>query len=258
MRQPSLARMIRIATEGAVWRLLLDRPEQRNALSDAMIDALATQISAAERDPDCRCVVIASAGDHFCAGRELATGRARDLPATLAYDDAYAVIFERLRALTKPSVAVVRGYAVAGGFTLAMACDFVLAEAGAKFGAVEMKNGFPASINTAVLAHLLGPRRALELLLLGDIVTANDLYEMGLINRIATGAAKLATLEADFTAKLVALDPIAVRLTKETHRAAGNMPLADALTLGKHLNALLLASGRIDEASAAYARRRGR
>lgn len=250
--------MIRIQNEGAVRRLLLDRPDQRNALSAEMIAALAEELATADRDADCRCVVIAAAGEHFCAGRELAAGRARDLASTLAYDDAYAAIFERLRTLSKPSVAVVRGYAVAGGFTLAMACDFVLAETASKFGAVEMKNAFPAAINTAVLSHLLGARRALELLLLGEIIGAGELFEMGLINRLAADSAALAALEAEFTSKLVALDPIAVRLTKETHRAASNMPLADALTLGKQLNALLLASGRIDEASAAFAKRRAR
>lgn len=135
--------MIRIEKQGAVRQLILDLPQQRNALNVAMIEALAAALAAADAAPECRCVVVKGAGEHFCSGRELAPGRARDLVATLAYDDAYAAIFERLRTLTKPSVAVVRGYAVAGGFTLAMACDFVLAEAAAKFGAVEMRNGFP-------------------------------------------------------------------------------------------------------------------
>jgi enoyl-CoA hydratase/carnithine racemase len=79
---------------------------------------------------------------------------------------------------------------------------------------------------------------------------------MGLINRMAAGANALAAVEAELIAKITALDPAAVRLTKETHRASANMPLADALTMGKQLNALLMASGRIDEASTAFAARR--
>ncbi len=248
--------MIRIETEGAVRQLILDRPQQRNALTVGMIEALAAALTAADAAPGCRCIVIRGAGEHFCSGRDLEPGRARDLVATLAYDNAYAAIFERLRTLSKPSVAVVRGYAVAGGFTLAMACDFVLAEAAARFGAVEMKHGFPAAMNTAVLSHLVGARLALELLLLGEIVPPATLHAMGLVSRIAANADELAATEAEFTAKLTALDPTSVRLTKETHRAAANMPLADALILGKQLNALLLASGRIDEASAAFAARR--
>jgi enoyl-CoA hydratase/carnithine racemase len=248
--------VIRVQQQGAICEIILDRPQQRNALTVEMIVSLAAAVAAADAAADCRCVVIKSSGEHFCAGRELAPDRARDLDSVLAYDDAYAAIFERLRVLNKPSVAVVRGYAVAGGFTLGMGCDFVLADESAKFGAVEMNNRFPAAINTALLSHLLGPRRALEILLLGEMTGARALHEMGLINRLAADAPALAALEATFAAQLAALDPAAVRLTKETHRAACNMPLADALAVGKQLNALLLASGRIDEASRAFAARR--
>ena len=248
--------MIRIERQGAVCEIVLDRPQQRNALSAEMIGSLAAAIAAADVAADCRCVVIKSSSEHFCAGRELAPDRERDLNSVLAYDDAYAAIFERLRVLNKPSLAVVRGYAVAGGFTLAMGCDFVIADESAKFGAVEMNNRFPAAINTALLSHLLGPRRALEILLLGEMTGARAMHDMGLVNRVAADAPALAQVESALLAQLTALDPAAVRLTKETHRAACNMPLADALVAGKQLNALLLASGRIDEASRAFAARR--
>ena len=248
--------MISTRQQGAVYEIILDRAPQRNALTVEMIGALAAAVAAADGAADCRCVVIKSSSAHFCAGRELAADRARDLDSVLAYDDAYAAVFERLRVLSKPSLAVVRGYAVAGGFTLAMGCDFVIADESAKFGAVEMNHRFPAAINTALLSHLLGPRRALEILLLGEITGARAMHEMGLINRLTTDAPALAALEAALSAQLAALDPAAVRLTKEMHRAACNMPLADALTMGKQLNALLLAAGRIDEASRAFAARR--
>ena len=248
--------MIRVQQQGAVCEIVLDRPQQRNALSAEMIGSLAAAVAAADAAADCRCVVIKSSSEHFCAGRELAPDRERDLNSVLAYDDAYAAIFERLRVLNKPSLAVVRGFAVAGGFTLAMGCDFVIADESAKFGAVEMNNRFPAAINTALLSHLLGPRRALEILLLGEMTGARAMHDMGLVNRVAADAPALAQVESALLAQLTALDPAAVRLTKETHRAACNMPLADALVAGKQLNALLLASGRIDEASRAFAARR--
>lgn len=248
--------MINTRQQGAVYEIILDRAPQRNALTVEMIGALAAAVAAADVAADCRCVVIKSSSAHFCAGRELAADRARDLDSVLAYDDAYAAVFERLRVLSKPSLAVVRGYAVAGGFTLAMGCDLVIADESAKFAAVEMNHRFPAAINTALLSHLLGPRRALEILLLGEITGARAMHDMGLINRLTADAPALAALEAALSAQLAALDPAAVRLTKEMHRAACNMPLADALTMGKQLNALLLASGRIDEASRAFAARR--
>jgi enoyl-CoA hydratase/carnithine racemase len=248
--------VIRIEEHGSVREIILDRARQRNALNVEMIEALVAAVAAADTAADCRCVVIKSSNEHFCAGRELAPDRARDLDAVLAYDDAYAAIFERLRVLSKPSVAVVRGYAVAGGFTLAMGCDFVIADESAKFGAVEINNRFPAALNTALLSHLVGPRRALEFLLLGEMTGARALHAMGLVNRVAADAPALAAIETTLVAQLTALDPAAVRLTKETHRAACSMPLADALTMAKQLNALLLASGRIDEAGRAFAARR--
>lgn len=251
--------MIRSESEGHVVRLVIDRPQRRNALSFEMIRALATALAAVDADASCQCVVIEGAGDNFCSGRELAPGDGnRSLEQVLAYDDAYGEIFQRLNALTKPSLAVVRGYAVAGGFTLAMACDFVIADESARFGALEMKNGFPAAINTAVLSRGLGRRRALELLLFGNTVSATELFGLGLVNRLASDADELRQIAADWTARLGALDATAVRLTKETYRAVAGLPLADALTVGKQLNALLLASGRIDEAAAAFAERRNR
>ena len=171
----------------------------------------------------------------------------KGLEETLAFDDLYTGMFENLRRMSKPSVAVVRGYAVAGGFTLAMGCDFVLATRDATFGALEMRGGFPAAVNTALLSHLTGPRLALEFLLSARTVSAARLFEAGLINKLASDAEELEKMEKDFVAGLLELDPIAVKLTKETHRAASAMPLGEALLAAKQLNALLAASGQIDK-----------
>ena len=251
--------MIRREQSGAVVRLVLDRVERRNALSWEMITDLREAVVAAEGDAGCRCLVISGAGDAFCAGRDLAeTEGDSGLGAVLARDQVWTDIFHHLHRLSIPSVAVVRGYAVAGGFTLAMACDFVLAERGAQFGATEMQNAFPAAINAPALSRLIGPRLALEMLTLGDLISAERLYEVGLINRLADDPAGLVDVEADFVARLVALDPDAVRLTKELNRAALKMPHDDALQMGNHTNALIAASGRLDEAAQAFAARKKR
>lgn len=249
--------MLRAEREGAVTTLWIDRPNRRNALNAEVIAALPGAIAAAGADEACRCVVLRGAGDHFCAGRELADGEAvgRSLNAVFAYDDAYTRIFEELNRLAKPSVAVVRGYAVAGGFTLAMGCDFVLADETARFGALEMRNGFPAAINSVLLARLAAPRHALELLLSAGTVTARRLEAMGLVNQVAADRDALEALAGSFTRDLAELDPLAVRLTKEAHRAARSLPPGEALATGRNLNALLMASGRIAEGARAFAER---
>lgn len=237
--------MIRSEHREGVTTVVLERPERRNALTREMNAALAAAVTAAGDDPACRCLVIKGAGEHFCAGRDLEQAAAPEsLEDTLADSAGYTAIYERLYRLSKPSVAVVRGYAVAGGFTLAMGCDFVLADETARFGALEMRGGFPAAVNTALLTRLAGPRRALELLLSTDLFPPAALLEMGLINRLLPDASSLADAEAAMTSALAALDPLAVELTKDMHRAASSMPPGDALTMATQLNALLVAGGR--------------
>lgn len=246
--------MIRVLRDGYTTSIQIDRPERRNALNWDMIGELGDAIAGADADPECRCLVVKGASDQFCAGRDLdAAGAAGALVPALEADAAWTRIFHLLHRAATPTVAVVRGYAVAGGFTLAMACDFVLAERTARFGAMEMQNGFPAAINTPVLSKLVGPRFALELLVFGDLVDAERLYAMGLINRLAADAEELAEIEAEFVGRLLERDPHAIALTKESHRASVNMPLDDALVMGKQLNALIAASGRLEEAARSFA-----
>lgn len=248
------ATILSVLADG-VMRVTINRPERRNALDTASFTALGECLAAAEADPQCRVVRLEGTGGHFCAGRDLGADGAGDLASVLAWDEAWTRIFRLLRRSSKPSVAVVEGYAVAGGFTLAMACDFVLAEAGAKFGALEMRNGFPAAVNTPVLSKLVGPRLALEFLLFGELIEARRLHEALLINRMIHGADALAEAADDFCARLAALDADAVAMTKDLHKAALNTPLDDALTMGKHANALIKASGRLDEAAARHTAR---
>ncbi len=245
--------MVQIGKQDGATTLILNRPAQRNALDAGVVEGLIKAIEDAEADAATRCLVIRGAGGNFCAGRDLTQSPDRGLASALAADETWTKVNRLLHRMSKPTVAVVEGYAVAGGFTLAMICDFVLAEESAQFGALEMRRGFPAAINTPVLSQLIGPRLALEFLLFGDLVPARRLYEVGLINRLVEGAEALNQVAQQFVGGLVALDPDAVRMTKESHRAARNMPLIDALEMGKLGNALIAASGRMDEAMQGYA-----
>ena len=245
--------MMQIEKLDGATTLTLNRPKQRNALDAAIIDGLTQTIEEAEADAETRCLVIRGAGGNFCAGRDLTRPPDRDLASALAADETWTKVNRLLHTMSKPTVAVVEGYAVAGGFTLAMICDFVLAEEEAKFGALEMRRGFPAAINTPVLTNLVGPRLALEFLMFGDLISARRLYEVGLINRLVDGTEALNQLAQQFVRNLVALDRDAVRMTKEALRAARNMPLLDALEMGKLGNALIAASGRMEEAMQDYA-----
>ena len=241
--------MIATIREGAVVTLLIDRPERKNALDHSGVKALAEAFASAEADRDCRVVAIRGAGGTFCSGRDLGDAR-HDAPIEdiLAYDEDWTDIFHLLSGASKPSVAIVEGHAVAGGFTIAMGCDFVVAERGARFGALEMRGGFPAAVNSAVLSRVAGPRKALEYLLSADTFPAEHLERAGLINQLADGRDELELLARDVCSMLAGLDPTAVKLTKDAHRMASVMPISEALVMGRQLNALLMATGRITAA----------
>lgn len=245
--------MIRTESAGAIRRLVIDRPERRNAFDAATALALGDAIAAAQADRTVRVIVIKGAGATFSTGRDLkasaanadAGGQARD---PYAEDEAWVRIFHLLLRSSVPSVAVVRGYAVAGGFTLAMGCDFVLAERSATFGAYEMRHGFPAAVCTPILARVLGPKLALELALFGEPVSAERLQAAGAVNRLADDADDLERIEAQFAGHLASLDPRAVKLTRDTFRAAESMPLDNALDMGRQLNQLIAATGGFGKA----------
>ena len=247
--------MIRVTRCSGVTTITLNRPEQRNSLNEEVIRQLADAITETTTDPECRCLVVTGQGEHFCAGRDLGEAdKSMPLSQVMEYDQLWADVIGKIRTMSAPSVAVVRGFAVAGGFTLSMACDFVLAERSARFGALEMKGGFPAAVNTAVLSHLVGPRQSLELLLNAGTFTADQLDKMGLINRLAAHKNELELLKKEFVEDLRGLDPLAVKLTKETHRAVRRASTEEALITAKQLNSLLMTSGKIDEAADRYAR----
>lgn len=228
-----------------VLHLIIDRAARRNAFDPDTTGQLADVLENAGRDRSLRVVTIRGAGGTFSAGRDLKAIESGDEPRQDILDrhEDWVRIFQALHRLHCPSVALVEGFAVAGGFTLAMGCDFVIATEDAKFGALEMRNGFPAAVCTPILARLLGPRLGLELALFGELVEARRLYEMGLINRLAADANALETAARSFVDHLAGLDPAAVALTRETFRAAENMPIDNALDMGKHLNQLIAASG---------------
>ncbi len=166
-------------------RLVLNRPDTLNALSAALVDELVAAVAEAGADAQIRVVVLAGAGRAFCAGYDLAeevahppvgpAGRratlARDAEATLA-----------VWRCPKPVIAEVHGDCLAGGLELAMACDLVVAAAGARFGAPGILNG--SAPVTLLMPYLVGQKKTRELLLTGELIGAPEAHRLGLVNRV--------------------------------------------------------------------------
>ena len=169
--------------------LVINRPERKNAFNAETCSQLLDQLQSAKRDPSVRVVVIKGRGGSFSAGRDLKEAATLDLEAALRQHDEWSEIFTVLNQLRVPSVAVAVWLSRAG-LRAAMGCDFVLAERGAKFGALEMANGFPAAVCTPYGcqgATALG----MELAMFGEFVEAERLHAAGLINRLAQDQTEL-------------------------------------------------------------------
>jgi enoyl-CoA hydratase len=187
------------ARDGRAY-ITLNRPEKRNAMSDAMWEQLMLCYDRAEVDDDVRVVLLRGAGDDFCAGHDLAEvgnryddddsfneprRRRPSQRARLRYDKAYIERFRRISTFLKPTLALVKGYCLGGGLYLAESADLAIAADNAKMGHPEQKLGLSgAAYFDAWEIITLGARKARELLLIADVWTAQDACDAGLVNRV--------------------------------------------------------------------------
>ncbi len=167
--------------------LTLNRPDKRNALNAALVAALKEALHGANLDPAVKVIVLRANGKAFCAGADLETLQQlqqNSYEENLADSGHLAELFELMYTLPKPIVAQIQGHALAGGCGLAAICDFSFAVPAAKFGYTEVKIGFVPAIVSAFLVRKIGEGRARELLLSGDIITAERAHAYGLVNYV--------------------------------------------------------------------------
>jgi enoyl-CoA hydratase len=211
---------VRFGVRGRVAELVLNRPRRRNAVSPDMATALEAALDRLEADPELRAGVLSGAGPAaFCAGADLnyvAAGEGHRL-STERGGFAGLVRYPR----TKPLVAAVHGYAVAGGFELALACDLVVAERTARFGLPEVTRGLLANGGGILRLVDAVPRaRALEILLTGRLLDATEAAELGLVTRLVEPGRAAAEAMALATA-IAANPPEAVRETLRVANTVG-------------------------------------
>ena len=224
----------------AVSRLVLNRPEKRNALTPGLIAGLAEALAAAAADEETRVVVISGAGQDFCSGLDLAVLEEiaqADVMENLADARILGGLFISIRNHPRPVIAAVRGRALAGGCGLAMACDVVLAAESASFGYPEVNIGFVPAIVTALVRRSLGEKRAFDLLTRGEPISAREALEFGLITRVFPDDAFDGEVER-YLADLAAKPPSAIALTKSALYRADALSFEAAIEAGVQANAL--------------------
>lgn len=225
---PAPASMAPEGTVAGVALVTLDRPKALNALSFDLLRELADALERLDADEACRAIVLTGAGTRaFAAGadiRELAGQTGASLAAGHDFD-----AWGRIDAIGLPLIAAVRGYALGGGCELAMACDLLVAGDDATFGQPEISIGvMPGAGGTQRLTRAIGPARAMELILTGRTMRADEAYAAGLVTRLVPADATVdAALE--LAARIAAMPPLAVRAAKRAVRAAAELPLTHGL-----------------------------
>ena len=176
---------------GPVTVLTMNRPDQRNALSRALLAQLRDVIERLSVDEKVRAMVLTGAGPAFCAGMDLKEAAAIDAAPdseeqTIATVQEFADLLQRLHTLPKPTIAAVNGDAIAGGAGLMAACDVAIAAERARIGYPEIRRGLVAAIVMHDLTRQVGDRRARELLLGGGLIDSSTAHAWGLVNSVTT------------------------------------------------------------------------
>src|SRR5688572_13780409 len=172
--------------ENGVATIALDHPDTRNALSDEVLDDLLAAFSAARDDAAVRCVVLTSTHEKvFSSGGDLAGFAAQD-PLVLKHFGTHRFprLFRLIGELGKPAICAANGHVLAGALGLALACDLVIAREGVRFGTPEVNVGVFPFMVTALLFRNVGRKKATELLLLGEQISAEEAQRIGLVNRV--------------------------------------------------------------------------
>lgn len=234
MSTPDTGARLRVERAEGVGRIVLTRPEKKNALDRLAAEELFAALSSLEADHATRVIVIAAEGKDFCAGADLeALAAMRDASANEHRDDAEALgrVFLAIRTIVKPIVAAVKGRALAGGAGLAIACDIVLAADDAQLGFPEVKVGFVPAMVMTMLRRCVGEKHAADLVLTGRVVGAEEGARIGLVSRILPSR----TFDADvqkIVVELARTPKTAIALTKWLFHKLDELSFSDGIAAG--------------------------
>jgi methylglutaconyl-CoA hydratase len=243
-------RSILYSASDRVARITLNRPEQRNALDEGMVNELITAVGMASRDPGVKVIHLAAAGKVFCSGLDVATLErlaSADLEQHRTDAIRLSTLLRSLYETRKPVIAVVQGPALTVGCGIACACDFIIASRdGATFGCPDVHMGIMPALVALFLCKRVGEGRAREMILCGESVTATEARRMGLATTVCPDE-KLEQETNSLTEILIHRNsPTAMAMTKEVLARLSGMNMADAIDFATNMSAAagMTADGR--------------
>jgi enoyl-CoA hydratase/carnithine racemase len=220
---------VRYEAQGGTARLTIDREAARNALSPGVVAGLMEGLKRAEADPSVRVLILTGAGQKvFCAGGDLGGLSGEGFLALHDARRSYGQLLQAFQGISKPTVARVNGHALAGGLGLVLACDLAVATEDAGFGTPEIDRGLFPMMVMALLQRHVGRKRALELVLTGERLTARQALDWGLVSRVVP-AAELDMATDALAQKLAEKSKAIVALGRRSFFTAEDLPLAQAV-----------------------------
>jgi enoyl-CoA hydratase len=229
---PDFANLIVERLDGGVGLIRIHRPERRNALNQATMEELRVAMTAFDVDEAIGCIVLTGDERSFAAGADVTEMDGKgvaDMLGSYRFQQ-----WEALRALATPLVAAVSGYALGGGLELAMLCDMIVASDTAKLGQPEINLGImPGAGGTQRLTRQLGKYLAMEVVLAGRLLTAEEALAHGLVNRV-TPADETLPAAVELARKVASRAPLAVRMAKSAILEAQDAPLERGLAFERH------------------------
>ena len=246
-----------VERDGAVLVITINRPEKLNALNTKTVTELGAAVQEAKADAAVRVVVLTGAGEKsFVAGADINELAVQSPVSGREHARHGQAVFDRIESLGKPVIAAVNGFALGGGCELAMACTMRLAADTAKFGQPEINLGLiPGYAGSQRLPRLIGRGRALEMLLTGAQISAEEAHRIGLVNRVIP-AAQLMTEARALAQALAAKAPVAVRYILEAVAGGLEMSMSDAQAYEATLFGLVFTTDDMREGTRAFLEKR--
>ncbi len=246
---------ILVLQEGETARITLSRPEKRNALSLELMEELISSLETLGANPDVRAIVIEGAGVAFSAGHDLSEMVGRDLPFYQRLFDVCTELMETIHRVPQPVIAKVHGVATAAGCQLVAACDLAVAADDARFATPGVKIGLFCSTPMVPLSRAIGRKRALEMLLTGDLIDATTALEWGLVNTVAPPE-QLEDTVTDLVEAIARSSPLTVGIGKEAFYAQVELDEHRAYDLTKSVMAMNSMAADAQEGICAFLEKR--
>jgi enoyl-CoA hydratase len=203
-----------VEVQGGIGIIKFNRPKALNALNSATLDDLLGAVNELNDNPAVNVVIVTGEGKAFVAGADIAEMQPMNPMQGMNFSQRGHVAISALEKMNKPVIAAVNGYALGGGFEVALACDIIYASEKARVGFPEVTLGIlPGFGGTQRTAKLAGLAKAKELIFTGKVITAQEAYDMGLINKVVPDDQLMATVQ-ELAAKMLAAGPIGIRLAK--------------------------------------------